>query len=355
MSLIVLFDEKEIYDHLPKEEWLNFRKYVMKDGPVDDHIQSDFCDLITFELQEFLETKVIRDYFTEFGLEYVPDYKMKAEEWGPLSYQGDDPQFIMFLHPRLQFALTALYREHFHYLIHPYLLDATYTMPLLRERNLYVLEDPDHITLDGQLFKLLENGVDIVVGDLHSRDFSESYPDDFLRALWKLESKYSYISKEMDIQYFGEEKATDIQTDLYTLLSGSDTGVQYTDNEDMYRSVRVSVSTPISFKEDDLRRLPLYYLDQVGDTWFFRLGMSVKYPSFEDLIGELLLGGNAPAKRIMLVLNCNERCDVRKYPEYIKYIMVYDSAKHELEVLGKNGLHIFREALHQSVEADETE
>ena len=331
------------------------------DDPTEDEIW-DYTTLI-------FDDPEVKAYLEEFGIRYVGNYLLEADDWGG---GVGGKRFVTFLNPELQLGCLLLwdkYKNSFPCLSDDISFDNKHLAPVLKKRDVYL-----HVSNYTDIFwliKLAEEGVEVRIGGKSSTDMKE---DEFMHVLLDIEHGANYLTREIDRKVFPEEllrpfEPLKLQFDEFEEFCKA----QYGDGEfewdyvkkehPEYNGIRIFLNGKTNFN-GYYRKYPIHYLFLIDEKWNYISYNSDKNPSFIELLMNAVLNPlpyeykkqnaldiSGVEQIFAMVLDCNETCDVTEYWKHICFLVKYDIGKGILEICDeKEGLWEFHELLQQSVD-----
>ena len=345
-----------------RSDWPERSRYYADEGEV----QRKFCDLMEYEGDAIFQDPEVKEYLENFGVRYKGHYTLESEDW-----HGE--MFMTYLNYPLQLACLALYDKRLNVIIsgQRFAYDIEWLLPVLKKRDLYLVsEDYEEWTCYDDAAR---SGVEVRIAGRSSAEMSER---EFTLFLMDLDLRTHHLSKEVDAKVFPEDFREKYlfeptQVTLADYLRGYGEGET---EEDAVRDVahapdiRVLVNGKNNF--DGLyRKYPIHILFYMEGKWRYAEELSVKNPTLGELLenavfcdevmnsrGDGWISVSAAEKVFALVLDCDERCDVRKYWETVAFVAKYDKAGGVLEICDINrGVLEFHELLQQSEDLDSPE
>lgn len=362
MALIIIDDNNEL-----NEKAINGKLKIFDS---QRSIQEAYCDVIERELlfaHPFFDNPDVKEYLNEYDITYTGRYTL-LHNWD--GTEEPEERFVTWLNYPLQLACLALYyADDFDILItDSYLCCDKHLVPVLEKRDIYVyMNEGDYIDLV-KFLELFKEGAEIRIEGKSSKNMTYK---EFFEFLLDTEAEYKYLSRELDAKYFRNCK---LKSFIPEVLSLYDYIKKYNDGrtgqfeQEMeclpdLSQVMVHSNGPIKSFEH-FRRYPIHYLFHMKDGWKYISSNSVKYPTLTELLMEAVLEpglynstikntlNKSPADKILvLVLDCDEVCDARRYWDFINFIAKYDVKSKCLEICDADqAIYEFHECLSESTD-----
>lgn len=333
-------------------------------------IQEEYCHAIEMELVNgnvFFDNSNVKEYLNEFDITYTGRYTL-LHKWDGMKEATE--RFVTWLNYPLQLACLALYYSYDILLTSSQFCCDEHLLPVLKKRDIYVCLDEDYDVDLWKFTKLVDNGVEIRIEGKSSNNMSY---EEFCNLLFELEKEYQYLSREVDAKYFGNCKIAfsafkpEVMS-LYEYIKKYDD--EHIDKPEWHMKHvpdlnQVMVRVNGSIKSFNLfRRYPIHYLFHMKDEWKYISNNSVKNPTLLELLMDAVLAPkpfdynlqkevdiSSADKIFVLVLNCNEICNARRYWDFINFIAKYDMKSKCLEICNANEtIYEFHKCLSESTD-----
>lgn len=351
--------QKEIFD---KANGKTIRYYSS-----GEQIQKEYCSCIENEINfdiPFFENADVKQYLKDNGVEYVGNYLLKSKDWNP------QKQFVTWLNYTLQMSCVMLnHQQLVHVIDNQFLFDSEYLLPVLKKMDIYLIVDLYEGFFSGDFAYIADNEIEIVI---NGKTLKNMTGDEISSYFFGIYTSTGYLNREIDAKYFpknfGESKTCKSKKVKYSdYLLANESCELYKEeianiikeNPEFGKGIYVKVSGENRFT-GCFRRYPIHYLYEIGGKWKYFSENSFKYPSLLELFDKIFFeneksnGKNqvdvsAAERLIVLVLNCDEICDVREYWKHVAFVAKFDKDTGIIEICDmEKGILEFHELLQKS-------
>lgn len=353
-----------------------------------ENIQRQFCSRIELEvagMTKFLDTPAVKDYLNRYGVVYKGGYIIESDKWDPKE------QFVTYLHYVLQMSCLLLSihsrssKEIVGVLHTPGLFELKYILPVLEKMDIYV-----KVSFRNYNFWLIEvakAGIEIFIEDVSVKDMDSRMLSGYLI---DRKCEKTYLDRSTDAEYFMEDYADRIFTPYEMtyeeyirkcmrnyIMKSNDVWIDmekwtkdfegsFKENTGMSPSdIWVIVNGRNDF-DGSYRRYPIHYLYEMENGLKYIRENSVKNPDLDIIFYYAFFDdrrfahekqqwiSTRDAKRVMiLVLDCDEVCDVTEYWERVAFVAKYDKSTQIIEICDKEkGIYEFHKLLQNSIDLE---
>lgn len=382
MALIMYEDYDEIA-HVKNKIFFSTREGV----------QHEYCKVLENELSIgtplLFENPDVKEYLANYNISYKGNYILHSDDWGALSSDRCD-QFVTFIYYSLQLSCLALYFKKCNIVIeNANLVELKYLLPVLKKKDIYLNLKVNSYTKVYFCIEVVRKGVELRIAGKSSNEMSIKELERFLLHLFDDSTEPTELTRELDAKVFNKEyldlfePSSMLLADYAELLGGENIrDYQYLIDQEDYQYLtdqedyQYLIETSERFKETRVdingrnnftgcyRRYPIHFLFHIDGEWKYIHNNSCKNPSCISLLSEAVLEPepfdfnkqchvdvSGADKVFVLVLDCDETCDVSKYWEHVCFLAKYDKESNVLEICDKDwGLLEFHELLQQSTD-----
>ena len=330
-------------------------------------IQKEYCTCIEVEVDDeipFFENPDVKKYLNDNGVEYLGNYLLYSEKWCP------SKQFVTHLHYILQMSCIMLYAPENIYVIEKQsLVEYKYLLPVLKKMDVYLILD-DFMDMTS-FIEMADGGIELVINGKSTKDMEKR---ELLSYLIKLEYENSNLNREVDAKYFPADfERTEIFKPYQTsykeyIIANERENLDRNTNWDLPSDITVIVNGKNEFS-GIFRRYPVHYLYEIDGEWKYIHNNSIKYPSLMELFDEIFFSSErfdfdyqkfievSKSKKVfVMVLDCNEVCNVKEYWKYVAFVAKYDKELKVIEICDQaKGILEFHKLLQKSTDLHDNE